>query len=460
MSEAESGRADSSGARIPTGSRAWRGQLRYDGDDPRSGAAPEGEANERVIPGTGEQDSRHPLLPALSLRDVLTVLGSAVLAAIVWVFGTYTAFDERFSFFVSGSFEGTDPIQHLLVVCAFSAGLAFTRWDTFPKGFKVCAPGAAAVSVILELPLYYQGIEGTVLNALLCFTLALATAGIMTLWYEVLMKLGSPVRMLVAIMLAWALFYVFRALLSLLPDVLCVVVVMCAPLALLFEVRRPLPETKDPVSFFPTRLVSLPVLRMVLVGVAGGIVSSAGHGVSLSTPGPLFNNPSPLFMFLTGAYLFLVIQSAAAEHYLRASFFFAANFVWDFFMLLGGVFYQFAPGMSEQILTTIAYLLFFSAFATFLIRPTPADRVEPVPHTMAESCREVAEASGLTHREVEVLALLLQGRSVPFVEDRLRISEGTARTHVNSIYKKLGVHSRQDLLDLFIDDREGHSAVQ
>ena len=223
------------------------------------------------------------------------------------------------------------------------------------------------------------GIEGTILNALLCFTLALASAGIMTLWYEVLMKLGSPVRMLVAIMLAWALFYVFRALLSPLPDVVCVLVVICAPLALLFEVRRPLPETKNPISFFPTRVVSLPVLRMVLVGRAGGIVSSAGHGASPSTPGPLFNNPGPLFMFLTGADLFLVIQSAAAERYLRASFFFAANFAWDFFMLLGGVFYQFAPGVSEQILTTIAYLLFFAAFAKFLIRLVPADCVEVIP---------------------------------------------------------------------------------
>jgi len=453
MSEAESGRVASLRARNPTGNRAPRDQLRYDGDDPTRGW-PREKANGHVIPATGEQGSRQEPPHALSLREVVSILGTSVLVAIVWVFGTYTAFDGRFSFFVSGSFEGTDPVQHLLVVCAFSVGLAFTRWDAFPRAFKICAPAAAAISVMLELPLYYRGIEGTILNALLCFTLALATAGIMTLWYEVLMKLGSPVRMLVAIMLGWALFYVFRVLLSTLPDIVCVLVVMCAPLALLSGVRRSLPETKDPVSFFPTQLVSLPVLRMVLVGVAGGIVSSVGHGVSLSAETSLFDNPNPLFMFLTGAYLFLVIQSAAAEHYLRASFFFAANFVWDLSMLVGGVFYQFAPGVSAQILTTIAYLLFFSAFATFLIRPAPADRAEVVPHTMAEACREVAEARGLTHREIEVLALLLQGRSVPFVEDRLRISEGTARTHVNSIYKKLGVHSRQDLLDLFLDEPE------
>ncbi|MEE8715478.1 MAG: helix-turn-helix transcriptional regulator [Coriobacteriales bacterium] len=63
--------------------------------------------------------------------------------------------------------------------------------------------------------------------------------------------------------------------------------------------------------------------------------------------------------------------------------------------------------------------------------------------------RELAASGGLTPREVEVLRLLAQGRSVPFIRDELVISKDTASTHVKHIYAKLGVHSRQELLDLF-----------
>lgn len=55
---------------------------------------------------------------------------------------------------------------------------------------------------------------------------------------------------------------------------------------------------------------------------------------------------------------------------------------------------------------------------------------------------------GLTPRETEVLGLLARGRSIPYVRDALFISKETAATHAKHIYAKLGVHSRQDLIDL------------
>lgn len=54
----------------------------------------------------------------------------------------------------------------------------------------------------------------------------------------------------------------------------------------------------------------------------------------------------------------------------------------------------------------------------------------------------------LTPREQDVLLLLLQGRSLPYIEKKLVISNGTVRTHSRNIYRKLDVHSRQELLDL------------
>lgn len=55
---------------------------------------------------------------------------------------------------------------------------------------------------------------------------------------------------------------------------------------------------------------------------------------------------------------------------------------------------------------------------------------------------------GLTPREAEVFALLAQGRSIPYIRDELIISRETAATHAKHIYAKLGVHSRQELIDL------------
>lgn len=61
---------------------------------------------------------------------------------------------------------------------------------------------------------------------------------------------------------------------------------------------------------------------------------------------------------------------------------------------------------------------------------------------------QLAHEHGLTNRETEILQLLLQGRSLPFIQDELVLASGTVRTHVMRIYKKLDIHSRQELLNL------------
>jgi DNA-binding NarL/FixJ family response regulator len=50
--------------------------------------------------------------------------------------------------------------------------------------------------------------------------------------------------------------------------------------------------------------------------------------------------------------------------------------------------------------------------------------------------------AGLTPREVEVLRLLVEGRSNRQIAEQLFISGKTASVHVTNILAKLGVHSR------------------
>lgn len=60
----------------------------------------------------------------------------------------------------------------------------------------------------------------------------------------------------------------------------------------------------------------------------------------------------------------------------------------------------------------------------------------------------VAERFGLTAREREILELLLEGRSRPYIRDTLYLSLSTVDTHIRHIYAKANVHNKQELIDL------------
>ena len=55
---------------------------------------------------------------------------------------------------------------------------------------------------------------------------------------------------------------------------------------------------------------------------------------------------------------------------------------------------------------------------------------------------------GISPREQDVLRLLAEGYSRPFIEKRLYISAGTVKTHTYHIYRKMGLSSRDELISL------------
>lgn len=61
--------------------------------------------------------------------------------------------------------------------------------------------------------------------------------------------------------------------------------------------------------------------------------------------------------------------------------------------------------------------------------------------------------NNLTPRESEILALLSRGRNRKVISEELVISIETTKTHINGLYRKLGVHSQQEVLDLIEDLR-------
>ncbi|MDR2380430.1 MAG: helix-turn-helix transcriptional regulator [Bifidobacteriaceae bacterium] len=68
--------------------------------------------------------------------------------------------------------------------------------------------------------------------------------------------------------------------------------------------------------------------------------------------------------------------------------------------------------------------------------------------SLDHACGQVASQYRLTAREAEVLALLARGRTLVIIARELTIANGTARTHIERVYAKLGVHKQQELIDL------------
>ena len=61
---------------------------------------------------------------------------------------------------------------------------------------------------------------------------------------------------------------------------------------------------------------------------------------------------------------------------------------------------------------------------------------------------EVPQLSELSSCELEVVTMLLAGDRVPAIAKSLFVAQSTVRNHLSSVYKKLGIESQQELIDL------------
>ena len=72
----------------------------------------------------------------------------------------------------------------------------------------------------------------------------------------------------------------------------------------------------------------------------------------------------------------------------------------------------------------------------------------PAPDPIEQRCLAVVEQYGLSQRETDVLMGFAHGRTVMHLADSLCLSPNTVRSHCKTLYTKLGIHSRQELIDL------------
>ncbi|HIW75628.1 MULTISPECIES: helix-turn-helix domain-containing protein [Gordonibacter] len=208
---------------------------------------------------------------------------------------------------------------------------------------------------------------------------------------------------------------------------------------------------------FADRMRQIDVLRMLFPFLVVSLVTMA-----LFT-GPVYALSN---LLLLASYVFLVAVSVAFEVQTARSRGASPLYVVGMSQsaLSGGMAVGFGLGLLPSatgaldygVLSAVALALvvLLAAFITFAPtrEPVVEEQSEPESEEPHEGhwkarCAAVARDAGLSVRETEVFFLLAKGRGIEHIQNKLCISGHTVKTHTYNIYRKMGIGSREELLD-------------
>lgn len=203
-------------------------------------------------------------------------------------------------------------------------------------------------------------------------------------------------------------------------------------------------------------LAALPVMAGVLVVVA--LLDSSVLGMADALIKTQFNA-------YFAAVLVYLAQHRASGAALAAGMLFA---VWG--GVLAGTVAGFAVtsfvSLDGSVIAAVALVaVWLCTLASTFVASSSAHRAElaaPISHAESpqaqpevryidrreEQLDRLIATCGLSARESQVVRLFSQGRSAARIAEELTLSENTVKTHLQNIYSKAGVHSKQELIDL------------
>lgn len=140
-----------------------------------------------------------------------------------------------------------------------------------------------------------------------------------------------------------------------------------------------------------------------------------------------------------------------AVYGLFAGLFYCANRLSDFAMEAARE--QLLQQETTVTIAVVALLYGCSIVMFFIMREPKSERAEASSADAAvdpidETCRQLAQARGLSERQTDVLVLLAHGYDIPTIAKKLFVSENTVRTHAKKVYAALDVHSKQEIIEL------------
>lgn len=371
------------------------------------------------------------------------VAKTAVLDAIIWYWLHQMSYESLFTQQTNGL-----PVPSLisaLVTAITGAVVLLAKWDRIPVAFRMVAPPLASFSALLlflsDMALPQVGTLEGVSLVLLAFSILACQI----LRIENLAKCDDVKTLTMALFGSLLLYYVISFILLMLPYAVYDAFVVLSPLVLLVGARTPLPLTERTGKVSRKTFLSTPNLLVILFGVASGFVMLIGDISSAGTLGDLLTAPSPSYLLMLLLYMDLGVIVSFGLRFRKAMYFVVMNMAWTLGALLGSLLLRLIPAVPDYLPAVVSVAIVASFF---LFQSTWLEAPKQVV-SLSGAAQGLAQAKGLSKRETEVVLLLLEGRSLRYIQNALFISEGTARTHVKRIYAKLEVHSKQQLIDFF-----------
>lgn len=75
-------------------------------------------------------------------------------------------------------------------------------------------------------------------------------------------------------------------------------------------------------------------------------------------------------------------------------------------------------------------------------------RTQPSAHPPGPAAAAPIDLSRLSEREKQIVRLLLNGDRVPRIAASLFLAQSTVRNHLSIVFRKFGIHSQQELIEL------------
>jgi DNA-binding CsgD family transcriptional regulator len=106
--------------------------------------------------------------------------------------------------------------------------------------------------------------------------------------------------------------------------------------------------------------------------------------------------------------------------------------------------------LATAVLAILMFLAVCAVLITLVVRHLKAKKQPPLvkDFSQQELCERATRDAELTSRELEVVLLASRGYSGKKIAESLFLSEQTVKNHLSSIYRKLGLHSKQGLINL------------
>jgi DNA-binding CsgD family transcriptional regulator len=99
-----------------------------------------------------------------------------------------------------------------------------------------------------------------------------------------------------------------------------------------------------------------------------------------------------------------------------------------------------------SIIEVIVLLAFFLRLGDVEEKSSLVSNLEKAQPEEVNFFDEAAQQAGLTKRQIEVFDLLVQGYSSKMIQEKLFLSSSTVNSHINAIYRKFNVHSKDELM--------------